>query len=361
MIFGGAAVPALVAEGVLRVIAPPPDTPGLFVTTTSATDYIGRAGARGLVSGAPVAFNRFGLRDRDYAVQKPAGTLRIIALGDSMTFGVGVPEPRTFPRVTEALLNESTGRSPAVEVLNFGIPGYNTLQEMTEFKELGVPLRPDIVVVGFLYNDLELSIDQRRHLEQGRKTQRSDRSFHVRRVGTTDDRSGGGLTGHVNRAVDFAKRHSLLLSWLSPRLAVLLRPLGVRGVGLLGDVDAQFVEGNPEWRRVQSELLELKSACDHLHAKLVVMIIPALTKFDDGAYPVKGYHVAVSRFCAASSIPYLDLLPAFWGLDGTRMWISPTDGHPNAQGHQIIANALAQFLRPLVTDAARDGRDTSDR
>src|SRR5262249_59857147 len=47
-------------------------------------------------------------------------------------------------------------------------------------------------------------------------------------------------------------------------------------------------------------------------------------------------------FCRESGIAFVDLLPAFWGLDGTRFWISRTDGHPNARGHRIIAETLAK-------------------
>jgi lysophospholipase L1-like esterase len=358
MVVTSAALPCLVAEAVLRLIAPPPDTPGLFIATDSATEYIGRPGARGVVSGAPVIFNQSGLRDRDHAVQKSAGVVRIVVLGDSMTFGVGVPEPQTFPRVTEHLLNQAPARSATVEVLNFGIPGYNTLQELTEFRELAEPLQPDIVVVGFLYNDLEMSPDQRRHLEQRHSSSQvgqADPHERLMRTGPTSDASSSpAIAARVNAAMSVAKRHSLFLSWLMPRLAVLVRPIGVlRGVGLLGDVNGQFVDANPEWRRVQSELLDLKRLCEAQNARLIVMIIPAMTKFEEHVYPIKPYHQAVSRFCAISSITCLDLLSSFWGMNGTGMWISPTDAHPNAQGHRIIAEALTEFLEPIVTAAAR--------
>jgi lysophospholipase L1-like esterase len=356
MVVAAVATPCLIAEAVLRLVGPPPDTPGLFMMTTSGIDYIGRPGARGLVSGAEVAFNRFGLRDREYAAQKRSGTIRILILGDSMTFGVGVPEPRTYPRVAETLLNHTPDRHAAVEVLNFGVPGYNTFQELTEFEELGAALRPDIVVVGFLYNDLEISSGQRRHLDERRVASQKRQpasGAHLLRTGLSGASSNRSMTARVNAALDVAKRHSVFLAWLSPRLAVLLRPLGVRGVGLLGEVNGQFVDSNPEWRRVQSELLTLKRLCDEQNIRLALMIIPAMTKFEEGAYPIKPYHEAVSRFCTASSIASLDLLPSFWGMDGTKMWISATDGHPNARAHQIMAEALATFLRPIVLETAR--------
>jgi len=55
-----------------------------------------------------------------------------------------------------------------------------------------------------------------------------------------------------------------------------------------------------------------------------------MAKFSDATYPIKEYHQAVAAFCHSNGIKVLDLLPAFWGGDGTQYWISATDGHPNA-------------------------------
>jgi lysophospholipase L1-like esterase len=78
------------------------------------------------------------------------------------------------------------------------------------------------------------------------------------------------------------------------------------------------------------------------------VVIPAMAKFTESGYPIKEYHKAVSGFCRAHSIKCLDLLPAFWGLDGTQFWISLTDGHPNARGHRIVAEAISEFLAPML-------------
>jgi lysophospholipase L1-like esterase len=78
------------------------------------------------------------------------------------------------------------------------------------------------------------------------------------------------------------------------------------------------------------------------------MIIPAMTRFTDAVYPIKEYHQAVARFCAENGIMWLDLLPALWGRGGSGMWISATDGHPNARGQRVIAEALAAFLAPVL-------------
>lgn len=340
LVAAASVIPCLAAELFLRLLSPPADTPGLYARVSSEMEWLGRPHAQGLQAGVPVSFNRFGLRDRERLMEPTQGTVRILALGDSVTFGQGVAEEQVYPRMTETLLNNSRvdGR-PSVEVLNFGIPGYNTVQELAQLRELGLAFRPQVVVVGFLYNDLEPS--------------ESGRTAHTTQAGGAHEGPDAlplaqRVKSSINAGIVYLKLHSLFFAWLTPRLGAVLRPLGAKGLGQVGEIKDQFVDSNPDWRRVQAALLEMKRLCDEKRIQLVVMIIPAMAKFTESGYPIKEYHEAVSGFCQAHSISCLDLLPAFWGLDGTRFWVSPTDGHPDARGQRIVAEALAEFLAPRL-------------
>ncbi len=332
-----AALPCLVAELTLRLLSPPPDTPGLYAKVSSEMEWSGRPHGQGLQAGVSVSFNRFGLRDRERSMEPSRETVRILALGDSVTFGQGVAEEEAYPRMTETLLNSHTDGRPPVEVLNFGIPGYNTVQELAQLRELGLAFHPRVVVVGFLYNDVEPTEGGRRSQTAGGADAAPDALPLARRFG-----SG------INTSVVFLKQHSLFFAWLTPRLGVVLRPLGVKGLGQVGEIKDQYADSNFNWRRVQTALLDMKRLCDERRIQLVVVIIPAMARFTESGYPIKEYHEAVSGFCRAHSITCLDLLPAFWGLDGTQFWVSPTDGHPNARGHRIAAEALSEFLAPVL-------------
>ena len=94
--------------------------------------------APGLTSSSqygPITINRFGLRDKDYADKRPAATLRIAMLGPSTVMGWGVGDGETF----EALLEDHLSREPlpvgfaAVEILNYGVPGYQPPQQLVNF------------------------------------------------------------------------------------------------------------------------------------------------------------------------------------------------------------------------------------
>lgn len=77
--------------------------------------------------------------------------LRIIVLGDSVVAGIWVNNPEHL--MTRIMQERLKGLSPCPEVLNFGVPGYNTTQEIAILKDRGISLDPDIVILGYCLND----------------------------------------------------------------------------------------------------------------------------------------------------------------------------------------------------------------
>jgi len=105
--------------------------------------------------GAPLNTNRRGFRDRERSTEKPAGTLRIVGIGDSVMFGWGVGDDASYLAQLEGLLDDDpSGRR--WEVINTAVPGYNGVMEVEALKEKGLALQPDIVILGFCGNDLKL-------------------------------------------------------------------------------------------------------------------------------------------------------------------------------------------------------------
>jgi hypothetical protein len=68
-----------------------------------------------------VRHNRFGFRDVEHALIKPAGTFRILGLGDSFTYGAGAEFTKTYLYRLEEMLNSRKGGHPKIEIIKAGI------------------------------------------------------------------------------------------------------------------------------------------------------------------------------------------------------------------------------------------------
>src|SRR5882672_4747890 len=96
--------------------------------------------------------NNRGLRDtRNFAYDKPLGVLRVLSLGDSHTQGYEVRQEATFSAVLERYLES---RSVRAQVLNAGVSGFSTAEELAYLISEGYKYKPDVVVLGFYANDL---------------------------------------------------------------------------------------------------------------------------------------------------------------------------------------------------------------
>lgn len=97
--------------------------------------------------------NSKGFRNtREFGYAKPAGTVRILSLGDSHTQGYEVRQDFTFSAVAERYLSH---RNAKAEVINAGVSGYSTAEALAFLESEGYKYQPDVVVLGFYANDLE--------------------------------------------------------------------------------------------------------------------------------------------------------------------------------------------------------------
>lgn len=100
-----------------------------------------------------IYINSAEMRDREHPLDKPAGVYRIAVLGDEYSEAFDVPIQRTWwwqlPRALQAC-----GSSRPVEVLNFGVAGYGTAQEMVMLETTAMRYQPDLVLLQFSPNDV---------------------------------------------------------------------------------------------------------------------------------------------------------------------------------------------------------------
>jgi lysophospholipase L1-like esterase len=235
------------------------------------------------------SFNDMGCRDRDYPLERAAGTRRILALGDSYTMGVGVHAPDVFPERLERLLNDARSPgSPTYEVINCGVSGYSTEDELILYERHAARYNPDLVLLTMVWND--------------------DRSY----------RDDVGL-GFRER-----KRHRLFQTWR-----------------LLDETLADRRLRHHDYSTAMRALERLRKAVEARGSRLVVII-----GRNNAGQEWDGLIDAVDGSVDPLALPVLDI----WGRLSPEPWRQITvlphlDGHPNERAHGIMAEEIGRFLK----------------
>jgi len=262
-----------------------------------------RPNASAFLMGARVRTEEHGFRlpDPETQARRRPGNRLAVALGDSLTFGWGVPEGQTFPDQLERLLSArcpaAAGR--AVTVANAGIGNCNTSMEVHRYKLRIRPyMHPDWVILGFSFNDAEPDA-----------------------VPDTNP----------------LYWHSALLSLAAARMQKQTDPK-------LANYNAYYVglfrEGKAGWDRTKAAMRELGALLRADHVAATLFLMPELHDPHD-----PGIAEAFSRVAAVgreAGFEVIDPAPDFPPGSGERYWVSHEDAHPNAAAQAIYARALAR-------------------
>ena len=129
----------------------PDNAPITYVAIPGDEGYSPAPGAEGRsMFGIVHRINTLGLRDRERATEKPAGTYRVVVVGDSVVYAHGVAQEEGLVAQLERLL-QSRGH---YDVWNLGVEGYNLFNENARYARFAPTLKPDLAVVVILFNDL---------------------------------------------------------------------------------------------------------------------------------------------------------------------------------------------------------------
>ena len=287
-----------------------------------------------------VRVNAQGFRGADFARTKGAGTRRILLLGDSFGFGVGVDEPHTVAARLHDLVNADAEltRGHHVDVLNLSISGYSTDQEILTFESDGAPLDPEVVILLMCDNDFDGNMEgfaygryykPRFLLEKGA----------LRLVDTPAPRAERRRPART-WLFDHSAFQAALVSWVDrPRLRRVAR--------FLAPGEASRSSGSPE--ELMVALLEkLNREVANVGASLVV--------FNTGHRGEKTpLFQSIRPYLDLAGIAHLGLEPQLRDARQRRpdlKWDFGDDTHWNVPAHDLAARVMHLHLRKL----AREGK-----
>lgn len=349
----------LLCELVLRVARPVALQPGLedvepFVVPDAALGWAGRPNLRSEARFDPdfrhaVSTNSRGLRNRETSYARDARR-RILCVGDSFTWGLGVESREAFPSLLERDL-------PNTEVINAGVIGWGTGQEWLWLEGEGPRYAPDVLILGFYVNDF---------WDNAGSTLRGQRPvFRVRAgelvletppapvPGRRDDPGfvGRPVRGRKESILRFLRAHSQVVrafqlgaEWL--RAGFLertdLTPLSRATLREKADPDV------PPAQDVTFALLErIREFCGSRGIRLIVLLIPSHEDVRpelEGSARARDSHEAYETallFCRTLGIDAVGLRPRLVEMERSgKGGFHRADIHLNAAGHRAAAELL---------------------
>jgi lysophospholipase L1-like esterase len=258
--------------------------------------------------------NSLGFRTPEIEVRKPAGTRRIVILGDSQTESYTVSDDETYARLLEAELAEEF----PVQVISLGVGGFSTDQELLSYLQYGAQYQPDLVLLQFSTNDVEYNALPR--YRRGLKP-------YFKRYGEVLMLEGVPVPNLRNTGL--LRPELLRVSAIALQIESSLRQLAIQR-----DV-TRVVDPDEAWKLTE----------------LLIRDLAAIVRADGAAFCV--FNATVDKrdpdarlraILERLEVPYLDTLAAYGGdFAGHRY-----GGHWNQKGSRKIAEHLAPSLSTLL-------------
>jgi lysophospholipase L1-like esterase len=331
--FASFSVALIIAEILLRILYP---APGRFFYPQEYYSYDAEIGhvlqplQNAFTHDRPVRTNSLGLRDGELTKAGPE-TVRVLALGDSQTFGNGLDLSDTWPKQLEGMLRKLQG-GPRWEVINAGIPATDTWQHEIVLRRLLDSVTPQAVVLALYVNDVA-----------------------PRYAPTEPDVSR--LTNTWSKRFAYISKRSSVVTWMYNRV---LLPWQLRGSGRGVSTEDAVITGENNtaaergWRQVEQSLALMKDHCEDRNVTFLVAILPRRDQVS-GENPARAYNRRALSIGAKHGIAMIDVLPDLSAAHrgrGAQLFIA-WDGHNAAPANHVIAERLTATLTSVAMQFAR--------
>lgn len=279
------------------------DAGNSVIPTSGFPPFEHRPSAEVMYKGVLQRTNQWGMRDREYTMEKPAETYRIAVMGSSHTKGTGVEGELTWENLIEdRLAAEAPGTR--YELLNFSVGGYGPFSKLAILPAKVMPFEPDVILlegidgIQWVINELSNAAQKEVPVPFG----------PVREIMAEADVSPG--LARVVAAQRLKPHDRELLQWMFDDFA---RQCRERGIAIL----AVFL---PRPESIDGEA-ELIAEQQEMARKAGFTILEASDAYREMGEP-------------------------------SDLWIAPWDKHPNAAGHRMLADRIYTSLRPWLDENA---------
>ncbi len=270
---------------------------------------------------------------REYAKEKPAGVLRVLALGDSFTFGFGVENDETFPVVLEK-------KHENLEVINLGVAAYGVDQMLLAFREIGRHYDPDYTFVNIFPEDFWRAL--RAFADTG----------HAKPYFVLDEAGDLELqnvpvpppftlrTNQFPEVIRYGAAEQVLMKSAVYRLTKrMITRLGKNLGWIHPDTTTEWILGRVI---LQQLIAEIRGSNSHP----VLVLVPPDRWMENN--DMVSLRKSIIRFAEETGVDFIDLTPVLHeAVKAGKLsdYYISGDGHWTAPGHQVVAATLEAYLQ----------------
>jgi lysophospholipase L1-like esterase len=257
--------------------------------------------------------NIWGTRDPAFDKNRKDNVVRIAVIGDSVSFGYGLPYQQTYPYLLQTLLQQqlaldATNRK--LEVLNFAVSGYGLEAYQALYDTKVREFSPDLVVIGYVQNDSNSTLSM------------------VQSVGS--NMKAVGARKKISRISQFGGWFYETIRKIPARQAL--------------SVELQQYQRDENISKATEQLANLQRSMANDGVATLVLIFPYFIDFTD--YPLYKVHKILGEFLQKNNWSSCDLLPVFATQPADTWRLEPTDYlHPNAKGAELAATAAYNCIK----------------
>jgi len=244
-----------------------------------------------------ICINNIGLRGEDFSFEKDVGR-KVLFLGSSITLGWGVSEEKLL---TSLIQKKCRTNSIKAKILNAGIGNYNTVRYVERFFTILKDIEPTDIVLQYFINDAE--------------------------------------TLNPGRGNFFLQNYQLAVT-----LYILYNRLFFSSGEdtLIQHYKKVYNENASGFIAMRKSLKRLSNYAIRNNINVFFVMTPDIHNLNK--YPFLLIHQTMKQIAYEYGFKYLDLLPYFADIGTKQLWAMPGDPHPNAFGHQIMADAIYPFI-----------------
>jgi lysophospholipase L1-like esterase len=275
-----------------------------------------------------IEINSKGLRDNEHQYEKQKDVTRILGLGDSITFGAGIPFEKTYLYQLEKKLVDG---DHAVEIIKAGVNGYDFDSEYAYFTEEGNKYNPDVVILGLFLNDIDALTPELI------KQEKED-------IETAQKKEVKGIRTENPRLLDYIKSRCTLCNIVYTIFSSTNKKSERDNYNLAYFNYSLKKKWTEDWSSFQKKLLKFNEELSKKNIKFLIVIFPQTEQFSYSYGLTRFPQEQLDKMGQEYDIDILDLLSYLDTPEYKSLYLLGDSIHPNEAGNIFISNIILETL-----------------